>query len=46
MIYIIAITLSLLAGFACGALFWRKNAERLKATEDEGRKLIDSLRGK
>ena len=44
MLYVIAITLSLLAGFACGALFWRKHAERLKATEAEGRKFIDSLK--
>lgn len=46
MLYVISIVLSLLAGFACGALFWRKNAERLKATESEGKKLLDALKSK
>ena len=46
MLYLIAIVLSLLAGFACGALFYRKNSERLKATESEGKKLLEALKGK
>lgn len=46
MLYIISITLSLLAGFVGGLLVARKHAERLKATEAEGRKLLDALKGK
>lgn len=46
MLYVISITLSLLAGFAAGLLVARKHAERLKATEAEGRKLLDALKGK
>jgi len=46
MLYLIAITLSLLGGFVGGILFARKHAERLKATESEGRKLLDALKGK
>jgi hypothetical protein len=46
MLYLIAIVLSLLGGFVAGVLFARKHAERLKATESEGRKLLDALTGK
>ena len=46
MLYLIAITLSLLAGFVAGLLVARKHAERLKTTEAEGRKLLDALKGK
>lgn len=46
MLYIISITLSLLAGFVAGLLVARKHAERLKSTEAEGRKLLDALKGK
>lgn len=46
MLYLIAIVLSLLAGFVAGALFFRNNAAKLKAKEDEGRKLLDALKGK
>jgi hypothetical protein len=46
MIYLIAIVLSLLAGFVAGVLFARKHAERLKATESEGKRLLDALKGK
>ncbi len=46
MLYLIAITLSLLGGFVVGILFARKHAERLKATESEGKKLLDALKGK
>ena len=46
MIYLIAIVLSLLGGFVAGVLFARKHAERLKATESEGKRLLDALKGK
>jgi hypothetical protein len=46
MLYLIAIVLSLLAGFVAGVLFARKHAERLKATESEGKRLLDALKGK
>lgn len=46
MLYIISITLSLLAGFVAGLLVARKHGERLKASEAEGRKLLDALKGK
>lgn len=46
MLYVISITLSLLAGFIAGLLVARKHAERLKATESETRKLLDALKGK
>ena len=46
MLYVISITLSLLAGFVAGLLVARKHAERLKSTEAEGRKLLDALKGK
>jgi uncharacterized protein YneF (UPF0154 family) len=46
MLYIISITLALLGGFVCGLLVARKHADRLKASEAEGRKLLDALKGK
>ena len=46
MLYVISIVLSLLGGFVAGVLFARRHAERLKATETEGRKLLDALKGK
>jgi hypothetical protein len=46
MIYIIAICLSFLAGFACGSLFYRNNVKKLTSTEVEGRKLLDALKNK
>ena len=46
MLYVIAIVLSLLAGFVGGLLVARKHGERLKATESETRKLLDALKGK
>jgi hypothetical protein len=46
MLYIISSALCLLAGFVAGLLVARKHAERLKATESEGRKLLDALKGK
>ena len=46
MLYLIAITLSLLAGFVAGVLFARKNRAKLEATESEGKRLLDALKGK
>jgi uncharacterized protein YneF (UPF0154 family) len=46
MLYLIAIVLSLLAGFVGGLLVARKHADRLKASEAEGRKLLDALKGR
>jgi hypothetical protein len=46
MLYLIAIVLSLLGGFVAGILVARKHAERLKATESEGKRLLDALKGK
>ena len=46
MLYIISVTLSLLGGFVAGLLVARKHAERLKATESEGKRLLDALKGK
>ena len=46
MLYVISLTLALLGGFVCGLLVARKLAECLKASEAEGRKLLDALKGK
>ena len=46
MLYVISSAICLLAGFVAGLLVARKHAERLKATEAEGRKLLDALKGK
>lgn len=46
MLLLISHTLCLLGGFVAGLLVARKHGERLKATESEGRKLLDALKGK
>jgi len=46
MLYLIAIVLSLAAGFACGFLFFRNNAAKIKTTEDKGKELLAALKGK
>jgi uncharacterized protein YneF (UPF0154 family) len=46
MLYLISIVLSLLAGFACGVLFFRNNAAKIKSTEDKGKALLAALKGK
>lgn len=46
MLYLIAIALSLLGGFACGFLFYRNNAKKAGSIESEGKKLLDALKGK
>ena len=37
---------SFIAGAVGGALLYRNNVTRLKRTEDEGKKLLDALKGK
>ena len=44
MLYLIAIVLSLLGGFACGFLFYRNNIVKIQAKESEGKKLLDALK--
>ena len=44
MLYLIAIVLSLLGGFACGFLFYRNNAKKSQSIESEGKKLLDALK--
>lgn len=46
MLYLIAIVLSLLGGFACGFLFYRNNAKKSQSIESEGKKLLEALKGK
>lgn len=46
MLYLIAIALSFIGGLVTGLLVFRRHAERLKATEAEGRKLLDALKGR
>ena len=43
---LIAIGLSFIGGLVTGLLVFRRHAERLKATEAEGRKLLDALKGR
>jgi hypothetical protein len=46
MAYIITFAVALILGFIAGALFFRKNAVKLHATEDSGKKLLDALKGR
>jgi hypothetical protein len=46
MYYIITFLAALILGFIGGALFFRKNATKLHATEDSGKKLLDALKGR
>jgi uncharacterized protein YneF (UPF0154 family) len=46
MLYLIAIALSLLVGFVCGFLFYRKNYAKIKTTEDRGKQMLDALKGR
>jgi hypothetical protein len=46
MSYIITFLAALILGFIAGALFFRKNAVKLHATEDSGKKLLDALKGR
>ena len=44
MIYIISITLSLLAGFICGALFYRKNGAKVAQIEAKAKDAYDTIK--
>jgi F0F1-type ATP synthase assembly protein I len=46
MAYIITFLAALILGFIAGALFFRKNAEKIAKTEDSGKKLLDALKGR
>ena len=46
MSYIIVSALSLLAGFAAGALVMRKHHAKASELEAKGRTIIDSLKGR
>ena len=46
MYYIITFLAALLIGFIGGALFFRNNADKIKSTEDSGKKLLDALKGR
>jgi hypothetical protein len=45
-IYLCSCAFSFIAGAVGGALLYRNNVARLKRTEDEGKKLLDALKGK
>ena len=46
MYYIITFLAALLIGFIGGALLFRNNADKIKSTEDSGKKLLDALKGR
>jgi hypothetical protein len=46
MSYIITFLAALILGFIAGALFFRNNADKIKAKEDSGKKLLDALKGR
>jgi F0F1-type ATP synthase assembly protein I len=46
MSYLIIFLTGLLIGFVAGVLVYRKNGEKLKATEAKGKHLIDALKGR
>ncbi len=46
MLYLIAIALSFIAGLATGLLVFRRHAERLKAAESQGKRMLDALKGR
>jgi len=46
MTYIITFIAALVLGFIGGALFFRNNANKIKTTEDSGKKLLDALKGR
>lgn len=45
-IYLCSVAFAFIAGAVGGILVYRKNGERLKATEDKGKALLDALKGK
>jgi len=46
MSYLYTFLTALLIGFVAGALVFRNNADKLKATETKGKHLLDALKGK
>jgi hypothetical protein len=46
MSYLILFTTGLLIGFVAGLLVYRKHSDRLKATEDKGKSILDALKGR
>jgi hypothetical protein len=46
MSYLILFTTGLLIGFVAGLLVYRKHTDRLKATEDKGKSILDALKGR
>lgn len=44
MSYLILFLTGLLIGVVAGLLIYRKNGDRLKATEDKGKQLLDALK--
>jgi uncharacterized protein YneF (UPF0154 family) len=44
MLYIISITLSLLAGFICGVLFYRKNGVKVASIETKVKDAYDDIK--
>jgi len=46
MSYLILFTTGLLIGVVAGILVYRKNGEKLKATEAKGKSIIDALKGR
>jgi hypothetical protein len=46
MAYIYTFLSALILGFIAGALFFRNNADKIKAKEDSGKKLLDALKGR
>jgi F0F1-type ATP synthase assembly protein I len=46
MTYAILFITGLLIGFVAGLLVYRKHTDRLKATEDKGKSILDALKGR
>jgi hypothetical protein len=46
MSYIILFTTGLLIGFVAGLLVYRKHSASLKLTEDNGKSILDAIKGK
>ena len=46
MYYILTALAFLVIGFVIGGLTFRNNADKIKSTEDSGKKLLDALKGR
>ena len=44
--YLCSVAFSFIAGAVGGALLYRNNVAKMKATEDKGKALIDALKGR